>query len=269
MFPETPKAGDEVYVPFGGDFPFLLRGLEEKGHFQLVDQCYTHGIMEGQLDWRYYPAEAVCLAGPYEHEPPAAVTTTGEAATTTREAVTTTTEAITATTKAIITTTKAITTTTKAITTTTKAITSTTEAPDFFLYLPPQPVRSRFVLLDETTNTFHTVDITTPDLGSTPQWKSPRAKLAIVFQVTPADDGRKAGLPVREESDPEVRVGNLVSIDQRDGKTVNGKIVARVNVRPLAAHQMSWEGLSKKKEEGGYAAGGDAERAMWAAFGEG
>jgi len=55
MFRWTSKAGDEIYLLFGGDFPFVVQKLEQKGYFQLV----------GQLDWKSYTSEAVYLAGPY------------------------------------------------------------------------------------------------------------------------------------------------------------------------------------------------------------
>jgi hypothetical protein len=74
MFPRSAKAGDEVYLLYGGDFPFVLRKLEQEGYFQLVGQCYVHGIMEGQLDWKRYPSRNVYLAGPYKSDPDATVT---------------------------------------------------------------------------------------------------------------------------------------------------------------------------------------------------
>ncbi len=55
-----------MYVLFGGEFPFLLRKTRRPGYYQLVGQCYVHGIMEGQLDLEKYPAEEVYLAGPDE-----------------------------------------------------------------------------------------------------------------------------------------------------------------------------------------------------------
>jgi hypothetical protein len=63
MFPRAARAGDLVYVLFGGDFPFLLRKIKRPGHYQLVGQCYIHGIMEGQLDLKNFAAEEVYLAG--------------------------------------------------------------------------------------------------------------------------------------------------------------------------------------------------------------
>ena len=36
MFPWTSITKDEIYLLFGGDFPFVLRKLKREGHFQLV-----------------------------------------------------------------------------------------------------------------------------------------------------------------------------------------------------------------------------------------
>ena len=63
MFPRTARAGDQVYVLFGGEFPFVLRKIKGQGYYQLVGQCYIHGIMEGQLDLKNYAAEEIYLAG--------------------------------------------------------------------------------------------------------------------------------------------------------------------------------------------------------------
>lgn len=74
MFPRASEVGDEIYLLFGRDFPFALRKLDQEHYFQLVGQCYVHGIMEGQLDWNAFPSEAVYLAGPYESEVDATLT---------------------------------------------------------------------------------------------------------------------------------------------------------------------------------------------------
>lgn len=68
MFPRTSKPEDKIYLLFGGDWPFVLRHLEREGSFQLVGQCYIHGIMEGQINWRSHVSEAVYLGGPYDNE---------------------------------------------------------------------------------------------------------------------------------------------------------------------------------------------------------
>ena len=64
MFPWKAQVGDEIYILFGGDFPFVLRRLKERQHFQLVGQCYIHGIMEGEFDWRSHQ-EDVYLGGSF------------------------------------------------------------------------------------------------------------------------------------------------------------------------------------------------------------
>lgn len=66
MFPWRAQVGDEIYILFGGDFPFVLRRLDQNQCFQLVGQCYIHGVMNGELDWRSQPQEAIYLGGPFE-----------------------------------------------------------------------------------------------------------------------------------------------------------------------------------------------------------
>lgn len=46
LFPSAAQVGDLVCVLFGGVVPFLLR--EHVGYFELVGECYVHGVMEGQ-----------------------------------------------------------------------------------------------------------------------------------------------------------------------------------------------------------------------------
>lgn len=62
-YPEA-QAGDEVYVLLGCDVPYLLRRCDEKASlegidgelssFQVIGNCYLHGIMDGEaleVDW--------------------------------------------------------------------------------------------------------------------------------------------------------------------------------------------------------------------------
>ncbi|KAK8125026.1 uncharacterized protein PG998_000785 [Apiospora kogelbergensis] len=46
--PPTLKTGDEVCVLLGGEVPYVLRPVGERGTFKLVGQCYTHGFMDGE-----------------------------------------------------------------------------------------------------------------------------------------------------------------------------------------------------------------------------
>ncbi|ETS85262.1 hypothetical protein PFICI_03287 [Pestalotiopsis fici W106-1] len=49
LFPRHCRSGDMVYVIYGCITPVLLRPVEnEKGKFQLVGECYVHGIMRGE-----------------------------------------------------------------------------------------------------------------------------------------------------------------------------------------------------------------------------
>lgn len=127
------------------------------------------------------------------------------------------------------------------------------EAEGYLLFIPPDPIRSRFVMLDEATSTFHDVDLETPELGNPASWKqtgvSPSVlgkELAIVFPV-PLDDSRKAQMAAHGY-DPDFQVGRLVSIERREGRKVYGRVIAKVNVKPFPQVHMSWEGLIDKGE---------------------
>jgi hypothetical protein len=62
MFPKSAVAGDEIWVLFGGDFPFVLRKMQRARYYQLVGQCYIHGIMEGQLGLKQDDGQMIYLA---------------------------------------------------------------------------------------------------------------------------------------------------------------------------------------------------------------
>ena len=126
------------------------------------------------------------------------------------------------------------------------------EAEGYLLFIPPDPIKSRFVMLDEATKTFHDVDLETALLGNPASWKqtgvSPSIlgnELAIVFP-TPLGDSQKAELE-GHDYDPNFSVGRLVSVDRHEGNKVYGKIIAKVNVKPLNQNAMSWEGLTNMK----------------------
>jgi len=45
----SPEWGDEIWVLFGGDTPFILRSsVTDPGCHQLVGSCYVHGLMDGE-----------------------------------------------------------------------------------------------------------------------------------------------------------------------------------------------------------------------------
>lgn len=123
----------------------------------------------------------------------------------------------------------------------------------YMLFLPPDPIKSRFIMLDEATKTFHDVDLETALLGNPASWKqtgvSPSIlgdQLAIVFP-NQLDDSRKADLE-EHGYDPNFRIGRLVLIDRHEGETVYGKIIAKVNVKPIDKSLMSWEILINMKD---------------------
>ena len=126
------------------------------------------------------------------------------------------------------------------------------EAEGYLLFIPPDPIKSHFVMLDEATKTFHDVDLENPLLGNPASWKqtgvSPSIlgnELAIVFP-TPLGDSQKAELE-GHDYDPNFSVGRLVSVDRHEGNKMYGKIIAKVNVKPLNQNAMSWEGLTNMK----------------------
>lgn len=67
MFPLYAQPGDVIAVLFGGAWPFVLRKVPNTVNiYQLVRQCYVHGIMEGELDLSKYKAEILWLGGGHE-----------------------------------------------------------------------------------------------------------------------------------------------------------------------------------------------------------
>ena len=48
LFPRGTKVGDEICVFAGGVIPFVVRRQAISGSYQLVGECYVHGIMNGE-----------------------------------------------------------------------------------------------------------------------------------------------------------------------------------------------------------------------------
>jgi hypothetical protein len=42
------QEGDEIWVLFGGNVPFILRPIPGSSEYTLVGDCYLHGIMDGE-----------------------------------------------------------------------------------------------------------------------------------------------------------------------------------------------------------------------------
>ncbi|KIW72171.1 hypothetical protein PV04_00389 [Phialophora macrospora] len=79
MFNKSTRPGDIVVALFGGEYPFVLRPRQslrvdvDLGDFELIGQCYIHGLMEeGQFDIKSSKHEAQWfeLGGEYEVEHP-------------------------------------------------------------------------------------------------------------------------------------------------------------------------------------------------------
>jgi hypothetical protein len=62
MFPKSARAGDEVWVLFGSEFPCVLGEKQEIGYYELLGQCYIHGIMEGQQKLKQESGQMIYLA---------------------------------------------------------------------------------------------------------------------------------------------------------------------------------------------------------------
>jgi hypothetical protein len=41
--------GDQVWVLENGRVPFVLRPVADGKNFELLGECYVHGVMDGQL----------------------------------------------------------------------------------------------------------------------------------------------------------------------------------------------------------------------------
>lgn len=115
----------------------------------------------------------------------------------------------------------------------------------FELYLPPTQFSSRFVMYDDSTDTFYNVDYETQLLQNTIPW----ADLAIQTITDPA-----IAFPPEQSSmlkpppqGMQFATGMLVSVLRREGHTIVARKLGRVNVKPLPAALMSWPGLVEKK----------------------
>jgi WD repeat-containing protein 55 len=49
LFPRGTRPGDQIGVLLGGHIPFVVRPWRTSGSFQLIGECYVHGIMDGEV----------------------------------------------------------------------------------------------------------------------------------------------------------------------------------------------------------------------------
>ena len=50
LAPKGAKVGDEIYLLFGAEVPYVLRRKgDDLQTFEVVGECYCHGIMEGEM----------------------------------------------------------------------------------------------------------------------------------------------------------------------------------------------------------------------------
>jgi hypothetical protein len=50
LAPKGARVGDQIYVLFGAEVPYALRRKgDDLQTFEVVGECYCHGIMEGEM----------------------------------------------------------------------------------------------------------------------------------------------------------------------------------------------------------------------------
>ena len=47
--PLSMSPGDQIWVLENGRVPFVLRPVDDGKNFELLGECYVHGVMDGQL----------------------------------------------------------------------------------------------------------------------------------------------------------------------------------------------------------------------------
>ena len=50
LFPRGTEPGDQVCVFTGGWVPFVIRRHQDGNGYQLLGECYLHGIMDGEIN---------------------------------------------------------------------------------------------------------------------------------------------------------------------------------------------------------------------------
>jgi hypothetical protein len=78
MAANTIQDGDAIVMLLGGDVPFVLRAMENAGHYTLVADCYVHGFMDGEglveareaVDPAWNVEDTSWLEELHEREPP-------------------------------------------------------------------------------------------------------------------------------------------------------------------------------------------------------
>ena len=217
MFPRSARRGDTVAVFYGGEFPFIIRNRQGKAsdQFELIGQCYIHGMMEeGQLnitdrkkaEQYFYLGGDYQVEQPYQPSDPIPLVPSKPGI----------------------------------------------KAPAYHLYLPPTSIKPRFVMVEESTHTFYDVDTITPRLGNPSSWAQSGlsrnllgSPLAIVItQELNADE--KATLSGRGYV-PNFDTATLVKITSQVGDTIHAKSLGKANICQFPPGKMSWEILKDMK----------------------
>lgn len=132
------------------------------------------------------------------------------------------------------------------------------QALGYILSLPPTPIRSRFVLIEETTKRFYDVDTATRLLQNPESWESDGLSpaslgrdLAIVIPDSLSDDSRERlasmGRTEAQFKSVDFETGLLVAITRREGNNIYADVRGRVNVCPFQENVMSWKKLEDMK----------------------
>jgi hypothetical protein len=116
----------------------------------------------------------------------------------------------------------------------------------FELYLPPTPFKSRFVMLDGSTNTFYDVDCEAPSLGNRTPWNllAPETLRDPAIAFPPEQCNM---LKPHAAGGMNFATGFLVSIMRREGERFIAEKVCQANVRPIEARYMNWDALKQMK----------------------
>ena len=186
MFPRSARRGDMIAVFYGGEFPFIVRKRQGKASddFELVGQCYIHGLMEEDqfnVADRKEDEQYFYLGGEYEVE-------------------------------------------------TTFQPGGGIETAAYRLYLPPTPIKPRFIMLEESSHSFYDVKTTS--------WAQ--------SSLSPALFGSPLAL-VMTEHPTTGHTGTLVVITSQDGDTIHAKPLGKAYVSPYPPEVVSWEKLAEMK----------------------
>lgn len=139
---------------------------------------------------------------------------------------------------------------------------SAPEARGFYLYIPPSRIKTRFIMLEESSKTFYEVDAQTPRLGNPTSWEESGFSsmdfgrdLAIVIpntlgpeyksRIASREFPQEFGVGKTKTLNPQFEVGTLVAISRSEGNTIHGEVLGRVNINP--SRFLTWSAMENMK----------------------